>query len=70
MANITLVEVLAQANSLSPEERRLLADELLRDLKVDDAPRRSVTEFFGKLGPVPDDIDARLRALRDEWDDR
>ena len=35
MADVNLAEVLAQANSLSSEERRLLANKLLRDLKVE-----------------------------------
>lgn len=66
MANATLEEVLAQANSLSAEERRLLADKILRDLKVEDRPRRSAIEFLGALPWDGQDIDEKIRRMRDE----
>lgn len=66
MADVTLAEVLAQADALSPEERRLLADKILRDLKVEDRPRRSVMDFAGALPWDGQDIDERIRRLRDE----
>lgn len=70
MANVTLAEVKAQASALSREERRRLVEELSRELQADEPSRPSITELFGKLGPVTDDVDARIRALRDEWDER
>lgn len=70
MANVTYAEVKAQASNLSREDRRLLVDELSRDLQADEAPRKSILDFAGALPWDGRDIDERISLLREEWDDR
>ena len=66
MADVNLAEVLA----LSSEERRLLASKPLRDLKVEDRPRKSILDYAGAIPWDGRDVDERIRLLREEWDGR
>ena len=66
MADVSLAEVLAQANALSSEERRLLSNKLLRDPKVEDRPRKSILDYAGAIPWDGRDIDERIRKIREE----
>ena len=70
MDNVTLAEVKTQADLLSPEDRRRLIEELGRDLQAQQAPRRSIMEFAGAIPWDGQDVDERVRRLREEWNDR
>ena len=70
MANVTLSEVKAQADSLSREDRQRLVDDLKHDLWAEEAPGPSILDFAGALPWDGRDIDERIRLLREEWDDR
>ena len=70
MVDVTYAKVLAQAESLDPQDRRRLAEKLRQDIEAEAPPRRSVLEILGTLPWDGRDVDQRIRKLRDEWDDR
>ena len=66
MANVTLAEIVAQAETLSPEERRQLAQRLQQEWEAEGRPRGSVLDFMGALPWDGQDIDRKVRRMRDE----
>lgn len=65
MANVTLAELVAQAE-INPEKRQELIEMLRREIQDKGTPRRSITEFFGLIPWDGQDIDEKIRRMRDE----
>ena len=68
MAEVTLGTVVAQAQTLTREERWRLVSELLQSLRGGEAKDRSIRDYFGVLGPSAENVDDRVRRLREEWE--
>ena len=66
MANVTLAEIVAQAESLSTDERNQLAERLRKEWEAAGRPRGSVLDFMGILPWDGQDIDEKIRRMRDE----
>lgn len=65
MSNVTLAELVAQAEA-SPEKRQEVIEMLRSEIQDKDAPPRSITEFFGVVPWDGQDIDEKIRRMRDE----
>ena len=67
MATSLYQQTLDRAKKLPDAEVWKLVAELITT-QTHRTPSRSVTEFFGVLGPVTEDVDSRIRELRGEWE--
>ena len=70
MDKIDWTEIHAQAESMSPEERDQLAEKLRREIESGDRSRNSILDFMGVVPWDGQDIDEKIRLLREEWDGR
>ena len=70
---MTVTEIMDQVQSLSPEERKELANLLIDSLDVrTDIQLHSILEFEGVAAHLADDEDPQsyVERIRREWDDR
>jgi len=70
---LTITEILEQAKTLSPQERKELTKLLIDMMDVSSAePIRRLSELRGLGKDIWQDIDAQeyVDDLRDEWDDQ
>ena len=70
---MTITEILEQAKTLSPRERKELAKLLIDMLDVGNAPaQRRLSELRGLGKEIWQGVDAQeyVNQLRDGWDDR
>lgn len=70
---MTITEILEQAKTLSPQERKELTKLLIDMMDVSSAePIRRLSELRGLGKDIWQDIDAQeyVDDLRDEWDDQ
>lgn len=68
MAVHSYEKVLAEALGLSSEQQWTLIADLVH--AAGRQPRRSISEFFGVLGPSSGDAQHKVDQLRSEWDQR
>ncbi len=70
---MTVIEIMKQAQTLSPQERKELVKLLIDSLEVSNAPtQRRLSELRGLGKHIWEGIDAQdyVNQLRSEWDDR
>ncbi|HRF97418.1 MAG TPA: hypothetical protein PLZ51_19555, partial [Aggregatilineales bacterium] len=71
-SNMTIVEILEQAQQLSRYERKELVKLLVDMLDENNPPKRSITELRGLGKEIWEGIDAQdyVNQIRSEWDER